>query len=129
MSPGHAAREHKREGSEGDGHPKGFMRFPCVSYVIIISLIFQDVEVRCFLATAVQDPVGSGQCNHGIFSRPKTRVAFLNDQGMVHVDACGMLQCDFDTVGTAKKVSQEAAYQNAPVFFVVFPFEGFCSSI
>ena len=53
MSPGHAAREHKGEVSEGDGHPKGFMRFPCVSYVIIISLIFQDVEVRCFLATAV----------------------------------------------------------------------------
>lgn len=120
MSPGHAAREHKREGSEGDGHPKGFTRFPCVSYVIIISLIFKTVRSGVFLATAVPGDVGWGQCNYGIFSRPKTRVAFLSDQGMVHVDACGMLRCDFDTVGTAKKMSQEAAYQNAPSIFCVF---------
>ena len=39
---------------------------------------------------------------------------------MVHVDACGMLRCDFDTVGTAKKVSQEAAYQNSPAIFCAF---------
>lgn len=58
MSPGHAAREHKREGSEGDGHPKGFTRFPCVSYVIIISLIFKTVRSGVFLATAVPGDVG-----------------------------------------------------------------------
>lgn len=77
------------------------MWFICHHHVI---LIFKTVRSGAFWQLQYSvGHVGSGQCNHGIFSRPWARVGFLSDQGMVHVGACGMLRCDFDTVGTEEK--------------------------